>query len=599
MPNQKMDVISRLGGWFNQARLSLSRYLAGFSFSAPFLLYLTNVLLVYANFLPNLGEINLWDEAAYVHSGYRFFISGLPDFGGNPLISLFYALTYLPFRNSPFWLVHSCSLGRFLLFSLLWLSTYLIAKRLSSLAPTVIMLGFLFVTPLAMDMLRFPSDPLFTAMAGLSLWQLLGFQQNRERKHLWAASIFMGFAALARNDGLVLFAILVFLTLILSLRSNRWWTSMVAIVIPFLVMVGGYVLIYGVYSGDFSLGTGERTYGNFESGHLTILKPSHNINTTIEARLEARRVFGTPEENQYSVFKAISRNPEVYLQRLKVVLKALPSQILRVYGKRFATILFFLAFVGVVELVRRKDFGLLAILCLWPMHLATGMIITIFRDGHLMFPFYVIFALAAIGLTSMLTRFADWRERVFWTAILLGLVVYSVLDYKLAVTYNAAVFLVVLWLAFYSPQSSSASRQTVSSLGLMILFAGGLILRGAFPSPRLRTLGVDEKEQALLFLVENLETGDVLAVGSPGMAWAAKMTSLTLASSDTPTHRSPEAFLDWIISEGTKAIYVDHSLFAENPLVWDKIVPYINNGLQRIYVGDGGDIQVLLVESNQ
>jgi hypothetical protein len=599
MPNQKMDVESRLGSWFKHIWDSLSRYLTRFSFSAPALLYLTNILLVYAYFLPNLGEISLWDEAAYIHSGYRFISGWIPSVGGNPLISLFYALIYLPFRNSPFWLVHACSFGRFVLFSLLWLSTYLIAKRLFPLAPPVIMLGFLFVTPLAIDMLRFPSDPLFAAFAGLSLWQFLGFQEKRERKHLWAASMFMGLAALARNDGLVLFIILVFLTLVLSLRSSRWWMSIAASVIPFLVMIGGYVLLYGMATGNFSLGTVERTYENFESGHLTILEPSHNMNTTIEARLEARRVFGTPEENQYSVFKAISRNPDVYLQRLKVVLKALPSQLLSVYGKRFATILFFLALVGILELVRRKNFSVLAILCLWPMHLATGMIITIIRDGHLMFPFYIIFGLAAIGLTGMLMRFDDWRERTFWTVILFGLIVYSVVDNKLAVTYNATIFLVALWIAYLVQQSRSDTRHTISSLGLMVLFAGGLILRGAFPSPKRRTLGVDAREQALLTLVENLKPGDVVAAGSPGMVWAAKMTSLTLASTDTPLHRSPEAFLDWIISQGTKAIYVDHSLFHENPIVWEKIVPYIKDGLQRIYVGDEGDVQVLLVMANQ
>lgn len=568
------------------------------SLPTPLILYLCSVLLVYAVFLPSLREINLWDEAAYISSGWRLLSGELPGFAANPLVSLFYALMYLPFYHSPFWLILSCSLGRLVLFSLLWLSTYLVAKRLKVHAQLVIMLGFLFVTPLAVEMLVFPSDPLFASLAALCLWQLLTFHQERKRRHLWWASLFIGLAALARNDGLVLFVIFVLLTALLVLRSKEWWRSLIASVVPFLVLVGGYVLFYGMVTGDFRLGTLERTYGNFESGHQTILVSSGGINRTIEARLEARRVFGTPEENQYSVFKAIRRNPGVYLQRLEVALKSIPRQLLGVYGKRFSTVLFLLALRGIFELVRKKEFHLLAILCLWPTHLATGMIITLFRDGHLAFPFYIVFGLAAIGLTAVLVWFEDWRERVFWTLVLLGLTIYGFVDNKLAITYNAAVFLAALWIIYAAREIRSGKRQMITPLALMILFAGGLILRGGFPSPKIRTLGIDAREQALVTLVETLQPGDVVATGSPGMVWAAKMTSLTLASTDVPLHRSPENFLDWMISEGTKAVFVDESLFYENPRVWELIAPHIKVGLQRIYVGDDGDVQILLVQPN-
>ncbi len=144
------------------------------------LLYLVNLFLIHPAFLLTLDEINPFDEASYINSGRMLLEGNLPSFAGNPLVDVFYALTYLPFWNSAFWLVQSAVLGRLLLFSLLWVSVYLVARQLARWAPPVLMVGLLLVTPLAVDMLRFPSDPLFAGLAGLSLWQLLRYREILE-----------------------------------------------------------------------------------------------------------------------------------------------------------------------------------------------------------------------------------------------------------------------------------------------------------------------------------------------------------------------------------------------------------------------------------
>lgn len=563
------------------------------------ILYLVNLILASGKLLPNLSGINPWDEASYVARGWWLLSEGLPKFGASPMMSFFYALTYLPFKGSPFWLVHSCTLGRFLLFSLLWFSTYLVARRLSAFAQPVIMMGFLFLTPMPIGMARYPSDPLFASMAALSLWQLLGFHQDQAIRHLWAASLFMGLAAMARNDGLVLFVIFVFLALILSRRSKRWWLALTASVIPCVALVGGYVLLYGVMTGDFSLGTVERTYDAFEAGQEVIVSASGELNVTIEAHLEARRIFGTPEENQYSVFRAIRRNPGVYFQRLQAALKLVPRQLWYVYGKRVSVVLFLLALWGIFELIKKKELQLLAVLCLWPAHLATGVIITLFRDGYLAFPFYIIFGLASIGLTAVLARFADWRERGFWTLLLLCLIVYGITGDKLQITYNALVFLTAPWMVYFAGKFIPKLRQAFVPLSLLVLFAGMFVLLvRTYPGLKIRTLGVEAKEQALLALMEQLEPGDVVAAGSPGVVWAAKMTYLGLSSMDVPVHRSPEDFLQWMINEKTKAIYVDKTLSEDNPAVWRLITPHIGTIIEPTFTGEGGDVQILKIRTN-
>ena len=125
---------------------------------AALLAFLLNVFLVSASFFPNLAEINAWDEAGYVNSGRLLLQGELPTFSNNPLVSLFYALTYLPFVNTPLWLVHSTSLGRILLFGLVWIGAYAVARQLSKFAHPLIMVGFLFVSGISVSILVFPSD---------------------------------------------------------------------------------------------------------------------------------------------------------------------------------------------------------------------------------------------------------------------------------------------------------------------------------------------------------------------------------------------------------------------------------------------------------
>jgi hypothetical protein len=373
----------------------------------------------------------------------------------------------------------------------------------------------------------------------------------------------------------------------------------VAAVVPFITLVGGYVLFYGSVTGDYKTGIPERTYEVFEGGHRWVYSPSGDINPIIETRLGARSVFGTPEENQHSVFRAISRNPGVYFQRLSELIKSLPTRLWFVYGsQRYAIIIFFMVLRGILEILRRKEFHLLAIFCLWPTHLAIIFLTTSFRDQYFMFPFYIVFALAAIGLTAVLKRIEKWRERLIWTVIMLGLAAFGIAENILPHVFNAVVFIIALWIPYIVKWIGLEVRQIHMPIALLILFAGGVIVRASFPGMKIRTFGVIAKEQAMLSMVELLEPDDAVAAGSPGVVWAAKMTYLGLSAGDVPWKRSSDDFLKWMVSEGTKAIYVDETLYDDNPAIWSLIEPQIGDGLERVYTGDGGDIQVLLVKPN-
>jgi hypothetical protein len=459
-------------------------------------------------------------------------------------------------------------------------------------------MGIFLVLPFSLTFLTFPSDPVFASLAAFSLWALLGYFQGQKISDLTWASIFMGLAALARNDGLVLFVILVLLTIMLSWRKPYFFKAVLAVGLPFIMLVFGYVGIRGAVTGDFSLGTAERTYRNFESGQLALLSDGEGVGGTIEARAEARQIYGTPEENNNSVFRAIMRAPDVYWQRLIVVLKALPVQLLNVYGQRFASVLFLTALWGVIELFRHKEYKLLAILLLWPAHLVTGAVITIFRDGHLFFPFYVVLTLSAVGFSSLM---ANWRRlsiHRLWSVILTAVAVYGLIDNKLALTYSAGIVLAALWIAYWLKQRNMPEVKNGVLASWLVLLVAGVILRGGFPSFKLRTLGDDPREQALLALYENLDEGDLVAARAPGMIVAAGMTPLTLASTSVPLDLTPDEFMAWLIDQGVVAVYADH-MYVSSPAIWRMIEPNIGSQLEPVFMTDGGEIQILLVASNQ
>ena len=575
------------------------------------ILFCINLLLVLPALLPVLNEINSWDESAYIHNGQLLVDKGQwPLLGYSPLSSVFYGLTYLPFHDSHFWLVYSCRLGRILLFALLWWSTYLVVQPLRRYTSPWVMTGLFLVAPFTYSFLSFPSDPLFAGFAALSLWQLLCFINTTQEqanhasgyKHLWAASAFMGVAALARNDGLFLAVLLAGLAGWLSWREcnaslHRSLRGLLAgllpAILPCAAIVGGYVLFYGLRTGDFELGTAQRTYDNFEAGQQSVYAGTGELNPVTESKIEARKLFGTPQENGYSVFTAIRRHPGAYFQRLKVTLKALPNQLLHAYGIRFAALFLLLALRGLFELFRQRQYALLVIFCVWPAHLASGFVITLFREGHLLFHFYVVLALSAIGLTAILAH-ARRGERYAWLAVLLGLALLGLGSNKLAVLYGAGVAFLglgaALWVQERLPAGSSLA------IPMLILLGAGLVLHGDYPSPTIPKIGSDPREQGIVYLADHFPPDTKVAGGSCGAAWLAKMRCFNLSSEDVPTDRSPEKFLDWMRVQGAGVIFVDTSLSSANPRLWELIHPQIGAGLQRVFSAGEGDVQVLVLK---
>jgi len=561
--------------------------------SYPFLLYLIQGFLILSFFQPSLGDINPWDEAAYLQSGWSVIESGqIPIFSNNPFVSFFYASLYLPFRNSVFWMVYIDSIGRFLAFSLVWIGFYRLGRQLSKYINPLVIPGLLLVTPIFSHQLRFPSDPLYTGFAAIALSYLVAAIEKSSPSDLVKSSLFLGLAALSRNDGLFLIIPLLLVAIVLAIRNQKILATLLAVLGPFTLIVAGYVVGYGLYTGNYSLGLGGRTYDNFETGQMIILTDSGDLGSTIQARIESERIFGSAEENNFSVLTAIQKNPEVYLERLFATIRKLPGDVFSVYGKRLTLPFFLFALIGVVELLRQKKYLLLFAMVGWILPFFSGFVITLIRSGHLLFYSYILFAFVAIGLRSILNQISTGKTPYFLLLTLAAFSFYGILDAKLAIPYGCLLLLLcfLLILKLYAGKLPNAP-----ALALLILLIATLILQGNFPSFSLRKIGSDPVEQVVEFIHTELTDTETIAAIAPGVIYAAGKSCAVLGSRDVPTDRSPEEFLTWFRNQGITTIYVDRLMTSSNPVIWNMIQPLLGTEYERIFQVEEGDFQILRI----
>lgn len=557
------------------------------------LIFLIQILFMLYRFMPTLQDINLWDEAIYINAGRELINGTLTPFEWNPFVAIFYAFTYLPFKSSPYWMMQSAAVGRVLLFGLMWLGSFLIAKRLSRLSYPLVMAGVLFSMTVLTDILDNPTDALFAAMSGFAFWKLITYYETREEKQLGWISCFLGLAALSRNDGLVLFVIFVVLSLLFLRSSVNKIKHLLYTALPFLIFVFGYFLIYGFVTGNFSLGTRERSYIAFEQGQAELYQENESCQQSFSrcAILEARELYGTPVDNNYSVFTAIRNNPGAMLERVVHSLKVLPELIYSAYGKRTAYMVFFLAIVGIFELARKRQFLLLGSLLIWTAYLGVYFL-TFFRAGYLQTPYFVVFVLAAIGVTSLVNSIISGRkEYLIWTVLLVILSVIGVYRSLNYLYFNTLVLLGIIW----AGKLASCSRVEEIPITLYLIFlAGGMIVRGAYNPPQIQIWGEIPEEQAIVFLQETFPEDSLVAAGAPGAVYAARMDYFEIGDLDGVV-TSPEDLYAQLSSLGVQAIYVDSFLSSRNSHIYELIDAGVGDEFEQIFSGRDGSIQVLRV----
>src|SRR5918995_1075734 len=331
------------------------------------LLFLLQIILILPVLAPNLKDIGSFDEALYVQMGRALASGELQSIDHSPLTAFLFMLTYIPFSESPFWLIHSSTLGRFILLSLIWFSAYMVAKRFSVLYNPLLLIGLLLVSPVLATLIKNVSHALFTAISTAALAQAISFHTENSSKHLWWASVLLALGVVCRmGEGTILSLVFFTFCTLPGISTRRLSAVLTATVVPFLVIVGGYMILYYSLTGQSPWGTGKYFYLTFEQGHgLAYNERFSDGNFWVEGQIEARRLFGSPEQNQHSVIAAIQRNPSAYLQRVPRLIYGAVWGIIGIYGGPLSVWIFLMAFRGCIELLIQKRFKLLGILFLW------------------------------------------------------------------------------------------------------------------------------------------------------------------------------------------------------------------------------------------
>jgi len=560
--------------------------------------FLLNLVLIFPVFLPNLKDIGLFDEAGYINSGRELVENfGLPAYGDMPLPTFFYALTYLPVQASPYWLIHSCAIGRLILFILLWLSAYLIAKQLSPLSSRGAFIGLLVISPALSSLVRIGSHALFAALSALAFWKVLSFYNTKGVRHLWFASMFAGLAALARgSEGAILFFSLLISSVIMSVPVRQVSTSLLACIVPFALIVGGYVSVYALTNGKLGLQSADYSYTAFEQGHgLAYQNRYKTANYYVEGQIEARQLFGTPEENRYSILTAIRHNPKAYLQRVPRLISIARYYATNIYGGGVGLIFFLLAVRGMIELVRRKSYLLLCLMLLWPLYVVLYFLL-VFQETHFLLPYFIVLSLASVGLTAVVSNFERGKEYYLWAGVLVIFAIFAAVKRGEPPGEFWALLVFLLGLGItYMVIRRSVSSGGARAVGITMLLSVLLLLRGGYPAPKFRTLGASPDERAALFMRSHFRPGAAVGSYQPSNVWIAKLTYVPMYRSRLPDINSETDLFSWVANLNLAGIYVDDKFKENETSLWTLIEGQIGKGLEEGFSSEDGVIKVLLV----
>ena len=530
----------------------------------------------------------------YINEGRDLINGHLPAFTFNPAVACLYALTYLLVHTSPFWLVQSCSIGRFILFSLLWGGGFLVACELSELASPFVMIAMLASSPVLPGLLNNGANALFAAMSGFALWQFLSFYRTRILKHLWLCSLFLGIAALSRNEGAVLFLTFLGLALALCIPAGLVRKGLTASIVPFAVLVGGYLLLYGLCTGDFDPGIAKRSYVTFEQGHgMAFAEKYGSGQFYVEGQLDARRLFGTGEENHFSVFNAIRRNPKAYLQRILPLTKHAVTDAVGGYGWYFGLFCFAFAVRGIIALIEKRSFMLLATLLLWQAY-SVLYVLLCYQPAHLLMPFLSVFSLASTGIFAFSGNLSSKTERYAWSAVLVALFLAAAARDVLPNGPLTAVLVMFLGLSLIwilTDRWSPLPR--INALACLVLLTIALLMRFGLPQAKARILGKSADERATIYLSTHFKPDSRIGAWGPGDIDDAKMKQVPMAL-DLRNLKSTQDVLNWMSREKVDAIYVDDYLRTFEPEVSHTLQNQIGHGLSVAYDSGAGAVQILV-----
>jgi 4-amino-4-deoxy-L-arabinose transferase-like glycosyltransferase len=518
-----------------------------------------------ANIFPTLDRLGAGDELTYINNGRLLLEGTLPPFAWGPSVSAFYAVLYLPFRFADTWLLEVTWLGHVILFLSLFVMVVLVARRFLPKTNGLFAVFVLAIGSMAlMTLIRNSSDAMFALFSGLMFWQFLGWVKTRKARTLITASIFWTVAAFARNDGWVLLVLaLVWLAVDSRLRREGdrrlLLRSIGAFLLPATVIVSIVFLIYSQAEPDFLGTVGTRAYGAFEHAQGVVYGDGQYLDDSTDRQMTSL-IYGTPDENGFSVARAILHNPSAFLDRMVQSAKHLPGQILDAYGGAVTVIFLFLALAGMTRLIRDRRMDVITLIAIGLLGLPVYFL-TFFRAGYLALPIGAVFLLMAVGLQEVFQREESgvFRGELAVLVFFLSLGLYGIFAEKTSWTkigFCASGFMAGLLLARkYHLAEKWKYLITIGTLGILLAPMN-------LPERLMPARGGTPQEQTARWLAERYPPETLLVEYRPQIAALAKMRYL-----EFPDLGSDGDYADWLDDQGVDLVLME-------PLRVD--VPYVD-----------------------
>lgn len=545
-----------------------------------------NVILVSPSLMPDISQINPHDEAKYIESGRLLTKFEIRDLSWGSLVAVVYAPFDLFLRNNPDWFLVEAWIGRHVLFISLWLSTFYLGTKFRDQIHPFIVAGVLFISLPFLYIVINQSDALFASFSAIALAKLISFRKDRLLLDVWLGSAFIGIGILARFESVILLGIFPAICLGLNRKRHSILRILRSALLPAAFVLLVYALLFRMSTGGFDFGVGSKAYASFEWNQSILSEGDLE-----QAHMEVREIFGTKEENEGSVIRAILNNPTEYGKRIFANALILPKLYLMVFGKKLGPLMLIFASWGIYSLLRQKHFGILAILTVWALQpfVALGFLVL-----HIIPQVsYFILLLCSIGLGYVLKPDLSRGERITLISMTASLTAYGLLDHKPAFLVGGLVISAAIGVAWLLVRHQDPGRDA-RTVTLLIVFGAGLIVRDPFPFPNFPSLGVSREEMAIHALQNELDEYSLVLVPYPLPAIASGMAGFDLefVVKDLTT---PEELQDWLISMSIRAIYYDERL-DYRPDLSPLIDQGVGNFLEVVFASDDGLVRVLIVK---
>ena len=294
-------------------------------------------VLVSRVYLALIRPILFFDESLYLAQTLAVYDHGIMvPWAWNPGVAYLNALWYMPFNKVPLGLDYASRLATFFCSTLtIVMMVFLVRSWVKARYWQMLLVVVTLASPPFWNLILNSSDTYYMVFVLLFMGMIsYSFRHSPSHWSWFLTASILAFSATLRNDGTIVYgaATVVYLWQLWHFPATigqRFLTLLRVWALPIILVLSTYWGIAlsqgGFYDAFYDImkpeGTtvGERTYVAFEQGEGRIQRFEIEAQGKVWWRdgiTLARELYGTPEKNNYGVFRAILNNPNAWLQRI-------------------------------------------------------------------------------------------------------------------------------------------------------------------------------------------------------------------------------------------------------------------------------------------